>query len=441
MFNFIELILTKPSQNLVLKIYHNLFKTQTSMKFIEKLLINPSELSKKTAKSARKKFFLLKAVYDLDKASVNDLMKRLALSFPTLNNLMVELVDKKYLTQHERGESLGGRKPNLYQLSDKLFKVLTVELNRKSARISLVDNNSNIIIDSNYYPFELSTDLRELPAFLMLIRKFLKDHKLLMEQISGLSISMPGLVDRYTGENFTYFYEPGFNLEKHLTREFNINTKIINDAKVATLAEQFYGKLKFKKDALVIRLDWGISLGIISNGSIYYGKNGFSGEMGHISFADDGELCYCGKRGCLETLVSGNALVNKATKDIDLGIPTLIVSKYENKQLTPDHIIQSALDGDQYAIQLISELGSKLGRAIAHFMQVFNPETIVLSGSFARTSMLMITPIQQQIQTYSMSKIASGCSLQVSTLGDNGQAFALARHFVNCYFEDRLGMN
>lgn len=109
--------------------------------------------------------------------------------------------------------------------------------------------------------------------------------------------------------------------------------------------------------------------------------------------------------------------------------------------LTPEHIIQAAMDGDQYAIQLISELGSKLGRAISLFMQVFNPETIVLSGSFARTSMLMITPIQQQIQTYSMSKIATGCSLQVSTLGDNGLSYALARHFVNCYFEERINKN
>ncbi len=411
------------------------------MKFIEKLLVSPSGLSKKTAKSAKKKLKLLKAVYELDNASVNDLMKSLTLSFPTLNTLMVELVEKKYLNQHERGESLGGRKPNLYQLSDSLFRVLTIEINRRSIRIALVDNNCNILNIPQQFQFEISTDLKELPAFLIIVKKYIKDQKLDMEQVSGISISMPGLIDRYTGENFTYFYEAGFNLENHLEHEFNKRTKVINDAKVATLAEKFYGKLKRKRDALVIRLDWGISLGIVSNGEIYLGKDGFSGEMGHISFVNDGELCYCGKRGCLETLVSGTALVNKATRDIEAGTPTLIVSKYENLPLTPEHIIQAAMDGDQYAIQLISELGSKLGRAISLFMQVFNPETIVLSGSFARTSMLMITPIQQQTQTYSMSKIATGCSLQVSTLGDNGLSFALARHFVNCYFEERIGKN
>ncbi|WP_185218397.1 ROK family protein [Sphingobacterium mizutaii] len=368
-------------------------------------------------------------------------MKSLTLSFPTLNTLMVELVEKKYLNQHERGESLGGRKPNLYQLSDSLFRVLTIEINRRSIRIALVDNNCNILNIPQQFQFEISTDLKELPAFLIIVKKYIKDQKLDMEQVSGISISMPGLIDRYSGENFTYFYEAGFKLENHLEHEFNKRTKVINDAKAATLAEKFYGKLKRKRDALVIRLDWGISLGIVSNGEIYLGKDGFSGEMGHISFVNDGELCYCGKRGCLETLVSGTALVNKATRDIEAGIPTLIVSKYENLQLTPEHIIQAAMDGDQYAIQLISELGSKLGRAISLFMQVFNPETIVLSGSFARTSMLMITPIQQQIQTYSMSKIATGCSLQVSTLGDNGLSFALARHFVNCYFEERIGRN
>lgn len=411
------------------------------MKFIEKLLGSPTGLSKKTTKSAKKKFHLLKAVYEMDKASVNDLMKRLALSFPTLNTLMVDLVERKYLIQHERGESLGGRKPNLYQLNDNLFKVLTIEINRKSVLIALLDNNCNILNEPQTYQFEISTDLSELPAFLIIVRRCLKQHKLDLELITGISISMPGLVERNSGENYTYFYEAGFNLEKHIEHEFNKKTIIVNDAKAATLAEQAYGKLKHRKDALVIRLDWGISLGIVANGEIYMGKDGFSGEMGHISFVNEGELCYCGKRGCLETLVSGTALVNKATKDIELGIPTLIYSKFGDKPLTPEHIIQSALDGDQYAIQLISELGSKLGRAISLFMQVFNPETIVLSGSFARSSMLMITPIQQQIQTYSMSKISSGCSLQVSTMGPNGQLFALSKHFVNSYFEERIGKN
>ncbi|WFB62410.1 ROK family protein [Sphingobacterium sp. WM] len=411
------------------------------MKFIENLLVNPSGLGKKTAKSAKKKLKLLKAVYELDNASVNDLMKSLTLSFPTLNNLMVELVSNNYLTQHDRGESLGGRKPNLYQLTDGLFKVLTIEINRKSIRFSVVDNNSIILFPAQEFPFELSTDIKELPSFLQLTKKYIKEQKINLDQISGISISMPGLVDRSTGENFTYFYEPGFILEKHIEHEFNKPTKIINDAKVATLAEQFYGKLKKKNNALVISLDWGISLGIVANGEIYLGKDGFSGEMGHISFINEGELCYCGKRGCLETLVSGTALVNKAKQDIENGTPTLIVSRYNNTELTPEHIIQAAMDGDQYAIQLISELGGKLGRAISLLMQLFNPETIVLSGSFARSSMLMITPIQQQIQTYSMSKIATGCSLQVSNLCENGQAFALARHFINTYFEDRIEMN
>lgn len=423
------------------KLTNEILLTLECMKFIEKLLDSNLGLSKKTNKSAKKKFYLLKAVYDLDKASVNDLMKSLDISFPTINSLMVEMVENKYLIQHERGESVGGRKPNLYQLSDQLFRVLTIELNHKSVRFVLLDNNSNILIEPHLFQFEISTNLNDLPSFIILVRKYLKDHKINLDQISGICISMPGLIDRNTGENFTYFYEYGFNLEKHLEHEFKKKTIIINNAKVATLAELAYGKLKNKKNALVVRLDWGISLGILSNGEIYQGKDGFSGEMGHISFANDGELCYCGKRGCLETLVSGIALVNKAKRDIEIGIPTLIASKFENSQLTHEHIIQAALDGDQYAIQLISELGSKLGRAISLFIQVFNPETIVLSGSFARTSMLMLTPIQQQIQTYSMSKIAVGCSLQVSNLGENGQSFALVRHFVNRYFEERVGMN
>ncbi|MGJ1203437.1 ROK family protein [Sphingobacterium lactis] len=411
------------------------------MNFVEDLFNFTQVKTYKAAKVAKKKFLLLKTIYEMEKATVNDLMAKMDLSFPTINSLMIDLLEQKYIVQAERGVSFGGRKPNLYQLNGGLFKILTIELNKVSAILTVMDNNCNALSESRAYEFSLTTNLDGLSNLIDLVHKHFETDPIPFEQISGIAISMPGLIDWYTGENYTYFYETGFQLESFIEKVLKKPARIVNDAKVASISERYYGHLKGAKDSLIIRLDWGISLGILARGEMALGKSGFAGEMGHISLGAEGELCYCGKRGCLETIASGLALVNRAKADIADGMPTMIVSKFKNNELRPEHIVNAALDGDQYAIQLISELGSRVGRAISIFIQIFNPETIVLTGCFAEAASLMTTPIQQQIQTFSMQKIAHNCTIEISKLGPQGQLFGLVRCFIDRYFEDRLEMN
>lgn len=408
------------------------------MNSVEKLFINPSNKNLKLARTAKKKFKVLQAVYLLDKASVNELMLSLDLSFPTLNTLIIELLDQKLITQHERGESIGGRKPNLYQLRNELFRVLCIEVDRFNINISYIENNGSLLARTVRYPFLLSRDVSNLPAFINLIRRYVEEQHIDWNQVTGLSISMPGLVNKDSGENYTFFHASNFNLQTHLAETFGKATCITNNINIASLAEMHYGLLRNREEGLVVLIDWGVSLGIISNGKIFQGKHGFAGEMGHISFVEDGELCYCGKRGCLETVASGTALVKRAKNDIANGTPTLITSMFKDQDLQPIDILKAAVDGDQYAIELISDVSAHLGKAIAQFLQVLNPECIVLSGSFASAASLITNPIQQQIQTYTMGKISKDCELFVSELADKGSILGLCRFFIEKYFEDKL---
>ncbi|MVZ65112.1 ROK family protein [Sphingobacterium sp. DK4209] len=410
------------------------------MNSVEKLFINPTNKNLKLARTAKKKFKVLQAVYLLDKASVNELMLSLDLSFPTLNTLIIELLDQKLITQHERGESIGGRKPNLYQLRNELFRVLCIEVDRFNINISYIDNNGNLLARTVRYPLMLSRDVSNLPAFIDLIRRYAEEQQIDWNQVTGLSISMPGLINKDSGENYTFFHATNFNLQAHLAETFGKTTCITNNINIASLAEMHYGLLRNREEGLVVLIDWGVSLGIISNGKIFQGKHGFAGEMGHISFVEDGELCYCGKRGCLETVASGTALVKRAKNDIANGTPTMITSMFKDQDLQPIDILKAAVDGDQYAIELISGVSAHLGKAIAQFLQVLNPECIVLSGSFATAASLITNPIQQQIQTYTMGKISKDCELFVSELADKGSILGLCRFFIEKYFEDKLKM-
>ncbi|SKB74691.1 Sugar kinase of the NBD/HSP70 family, may contain an N-terminal HTH domain [Sphingobacterium nematocida] len=410
------------------------------MSVLESLLLSLSD--PKQIRAMQKKNRLLRAVYVKDAISVNELMKVLGISFPTLNTLILELIEQKLLIQNERGESIGGRKPNLYQLNDGIFKVLCVEVNRFSVKVSFVDNNSKILAPSQIFENNLTRDLEGLKEFEGVIKAYATQNGVSWSDVSGVAISMPGLIDKTKGKNYSFFFESDFDLKDSLEEAFAKKVYIVNDVKLTTYAEQNFGALKQVENGLTILMDWGMALGIVAQGEIYMGKNGFSGEMGHMSFIEDGELCYCGKRGCLETVASGISLVKKASQDITNNVPTLLSKKFNSDNIQPQHIINAALEGDQYAIELITELGKNLGKAIALFVQIFNPERVVLGGNFAKAATLITNPIQQQIQTYAMGRILNNCEVVLSTLSEDEITFGLARYFiVNCFDNDLLPSN
>jgi N-acetylglucosamine repressor len=175
-------------------------------------------------------------------------------------------------------------------------------------------------------------------------------------------------------------------LQAALKKRFNKPVYILNDAKSACLAEFRFGQAKNKMDVLVISMDWGLGLGIIMGGKMHTGTSGFAGEFGHIPLIDNGDLCHCGKRGCLETVASGIALVNRAKDGLKAGQTSVLNTMTDGDldRLEPELIIEAANRGDQFAINVLSEIGINLGKGIAILIQIFNPELIILEGKDRR---------------------------------------------------------
>lgn len=394
--------------------------------------------SSRERKVALNKLKVLKAVFNHEMLSVGDLSKEVGLSFPTVNGLVTDLQQKQVLISRDKGESIGGRKPLLYKINNEFFNVLCVELERFSVRLVVLDNNNNEVYPVRTYPQGVSEDTSQLEALVQVIHQYMESVGAKLDDISAIGLDMPGLVDSAMGTNHTFFVEDDFNLRDYLSEKLGKYVAIINDVKAAALSELTYGAARNKQNVLVILMDWGIGLGIIVDGKVYMGNNGFSGEMGHMVFEEDGELCYCGKRGCLETIASGVYLVNQARTDIADGMPTLLKNLADIDHLQPQDIIKVATQGDQYAIDLISSLGRNLGKAMSLLIQILNPESIVLSGKFAQAGPLITIPIQQSLNTYTMNAIGKNCEVEVSSLGVNGYPKGLVRFTFDKYFEDKV---
>ena len=202
-------------------------------------------------------------------------------------------------------------------------------------------------------------------------------------KILGIGIGMPGFVDAQHGVNYTFFQNKGA-IHEIVTAHTGIPVFVENDSSIVALAELRFGIARNRKNAMVINIGWGVGLGMIIDGELFRGENGFAGEFSHIPLFDNGKLCSCGKSGCLETETSLFVIVEKAKEGIRTGRVTslkdLIKGTEESLEKDAETIIAYAGRGDRFAIELLSEAGYNIGRGIAILIHLLNPGLVVLSG-------------------------------------------------------------
>ena len=414
--------------------------------YLQDFLISEDQISKLNNVEKKKflqKIKIIKHLFLSGETSNADICNRFNVSLPTSMSLITQLKEAGIVEKKGRGKSEGGRKPDLFGLKERLFFVLSIHIERFKIKLAIIDNNHSVIAE-NTIESAISPQSNIVESLHSWAVELIKNSKIQEGLIMGVGISMPGLVSTEEGKNFTYYLteqEPE-SLKEKFEKTFGKPVVILNDAKSACLAEFRYGLAQNKNDVLVISMDWGIGLGIIMGGKMHSGVSGFAGEFGHIPMVEDGLLCHCGKRGCLETEASGLALVRRAKEGLEAG-QTSILSDLMNEdieKLEPEVIIEAANKGDQFAISVLSEIGVKLGKGIAILIQIFNPELIILEGKIAEAKQFITTPIQQAMNTYCMMQLKERTKIELSTLGHNSSLYGGIIAVMEDIFKDQVSL-
>jgi N-acetylglucosamine repressor len=399
-------------------------------------------LSNIERKKYLQKIKLLKYIHAEGPQSNASLSNFLNLSLPTSITLVNELMDEYLLERKGRGESVGGRKPELYALKDNSFYILSIDMERFKIKMAIFDNNNNNITGVQSYTFPITQEITAVNQLYDIAQKLIESSKIDKSKLIGIGIDMPGLVDIAVGDNYTYLFsgKESKTLKDTLQEKFKKPVFIQNDVKSATLAEARFGLACNKKDVLVLLMDWGVGLGVVMDGKLQNGTSGFSGELGHIPFVDDGDLCYCGKRGCLETVASGIALAKMAKEGIKSGQNSILnkLSDQEIDKIEPQLVIDAANNGDQYAISILADIGIKLGKGIAILIQLFNPELIILGGKMAEAKQYITIPIQQSINTYCMTQMREKVSVVLSQLGQDAAIMGTVGNVIENILEQQI---
>lgn len=388
---------------------------------LSKLFADKSAIALKNNGNVKKLLFkklICSILYFENQKTIADLCIPSGVSIPTMTRLMNELKQEGWVLELGTGKSRGGRKPVLYGLNPSASYVLGVEMTKKYTRANIY-NLHNVAVGE---AIQLDIELEDAPAILEILKTsidtFIDSSGINRQDIIGAGIIMPGLIDKKTSVNHIYKNLGEKPLNIMFSELFQIPSYIEHNTKAMAMAESWFGLAKNKSNVLCLNVGSGVGMGIIMNSELYQGHSGFSGEFGHIQLVPDGELCYCGKIGCLETVASGPALVARARKKIAKG-ENSIINKLTDSRTTEIKlpvIIEAAHQGDQFAIELIEESALFLARGLAMMIHLFNPEMIIIGGDMARAENLLSDPIQHQLSKYTLSRIRQDAQIFVSEL-------------------------
>ncbi|MFI5137344.1 MAG: ROK family protein [Sphingobacteriales bacterium] len=376
------------------------------------------EIKPKSVKSTHLKNMIIKCLY-FDKAmSCAELSELFDKSIPSIAKALNELIEEGFVVEQGYAPSSGGRRPLMYAINASAMYILAIAMDQLSTRIQLVDLLNHPVSDFVMFELKLLNNPDALDQLVENINKYLNNSGVARDKIAGIGIGMPGFINPIKGINYSYLDAGDKSLTQYIADETGLPVYIDNDSSLTALAEQKFGIAKSQKEVMVINLGWGIGLGMIINGEIFRGRNGFAGEFSHIPISEDGALCACGKRGCLEAEASMLVVSKKAIEGIEQGRVTSLKQIDEaHSRLMGDAIMEAANKGDQFAIELFSDAGYKIGKALAILIHIMNPQAIVLSGRGAKVGKILMAPIQQALHKYCIPRLSRGTELLISELG------------------------
>jgi predicted NBD/HSP70 family sugar kinase/predicted transcriptional regulator len=355
-----------------------------------------------------------------EQVTIAELTKELNMSAPKINNLITELMEDGLIKDYGKVDSTGGRRASLYGLVAESCFFIGVDVKKFYINIGLLDFKKNLDTIHEKIPYKLENSLEAYQELINIIKNFIKDIGIDKQKILSVGINLSGRINHTTGYSYSYFNFHEEPLSKTIEQETGIRSFIQNDSKAMAYGEFCSGVVSNEKNVLFVNMDYGVGLGILIDGKVYYGKSGFSGEFGHIPFFNNEIICGCGKKGCLETEASGFALLRNFKNKIENGSSTSLLNNSKTiEDIRVADIVLAANAEDILSIELIAEIGEKMGKGLAVLINIFNPELVILGGTLAETGDYIRLPIKSALNKYSLNLVSSDTKLVITKLGEN----------------------
>lgn len=353
------------------------------------------------------------------KSTIPDLAKELNLSVPTITKFISEMCEEGFINDYGKLETSGGRHPYIYGLNPNSGYFIGIDIKKFAVNIGLMNFKGDIIDSKMNIPFKVENTPENMDSLCNIIKEYILNLSIDQSKVLNININISGRVNPEAGYSFSQYNFSERPLTEILTQKIGYKVSIDNDTRAMTYGEFMQGCVKGEKNIIFVNVSWGLGIGIIVDGKIYSGKSGFAGEFGHINAFDNEVLCYCGKKGCLETEASGSALHRKLLSRINKGEESILSKLIQQKNIvTLNQIIEAVNKEDFLCIDIVESIGQNLGKHIAGLINIFNPELVIIGGTLAQTDEYITQPIKTAVRKYSLNLVNKDSTITVSKLGE-----------------------
>lgn len=368
-----------------------------------------------------------------------------------ITGIIRELIMMGFVTEVGLGESQGGRRPVELKFNCRAGYVIGIEVTSQEIAIAIADlkNYPHYITRINVDMSDPSVAIDKLVAAVedIIFSEEQKNKKFL-----GVAIAFPGLIKVNEG-----IIKRSVNLGKKWTnillkdaleKRLGIPVFIENNPKVATMGEKWFGGGTCCENLIYINMGEGISAGIMLEDCIIQGSRGFAGQIGHTVMIEQGPLCNCGNRGCLEAICGIPALVRKVHEELPyINGEDALRKRFEMyNKISINDIIEIALLEQSYAREILRQAGKYVALATANLINLFNPDEVFIGGKLAAAAEIFIEEFRETISSHVFPEVGEATTINISTLGeDSGVVGACALALKNLLkssdstmFEDTL---
>jgi predicted NBD/HSP70 family sugar kinase len=346
---------------------------------------------------------ILESIRTVDMISRIDIARTTGLSQALVTGLTANLIKEGLIIEKQSGEYEGGRRPMLLALNPKGAFVVGVNLSITEISVVIVNFEGTVVAFYTKPLAPIHHSVSDIAASVVVaVQSCIWEANFAKEQISGVGIGIPGLVDPDSGRiRFlpNYGWE-NVNLKKMVQSKLNHPCYVDNSTNTLALAEQWFGEGKGIDNFLVVTIETGVGLGAVINGSIYRGGKGIAGEFGHITINPDGPECRCGKKGCVEAYAGNIAIMRDARQ-------AALDGHWDCKDLdgfTYQDVVEAAQNGADVLRRLFARAGRMLGAGISHLILLFNPTKIIITGQGVWAGELIFDAMYSTLDKYISAK-------------------------------------
>lgn len=347
-------------------------------------------------------------------ATQADLARNTGLSTATISNIVKNMASTNLVTLTPVTSS--GRRAMSVRYNGDSTVAAGIDFGRTHVRVVLANAGYRVLAEKEVPLPRGHQATDSIQAAASLLDQLMSQSGISRSQLLGAGAGIPGPIDSRNGKVIRGAILPewvGINLHLELEKALKIPVFVDNDANLGALAQLSWGEQSGVSNLMFVKIGSGIGAGLILNGALFHGSFGVTGEVGHVTINEQGLICRCGNRGCLETVASTATMVE-------------LLSRGQTAPISTADILSQAFLGDPATLRVIDDAGMAIGRALANVANLISPNVIVIGGPLTELGELFLAPIRRGLLRHAVPVIGDSISLTMSRLSSRAEALGAA---------------